>query len=95
VEVRPPDPTPAAGVTPASVEIPQGTPVYIGGNDNAGDDIYEARRKRELRDRAIGGQGRPEQLPAVKPTPRPAPVRLIGSQVLSTALRLWADELKP
>ena len=74
VEVRPYEPTPAprANSVPAA-EPRQDTPVYVGGDDNLREEVYEAHRKRELRERAIDAENGPAQRPKAKPTPRPLP----------------------
>jgi hypothetical protein len=75
VEVRPHQLTPTAQVRPSvTEESPQDMPMSIGGNDDPRDDVYEAHRKRELRERATDGEHTPEHLPATKPRPavRPA-----------------------
>ena len=74
VEARPHETAvaPRENPGPAAAESPQETPVYIGGDDNFNEDVYEERRKRELRDRGSDGVNTPAHLPAVKPTTRPA-----------------------
>jgi hypothetical protein len=75
VEVRPPEPTPVPRKNPApDGELHQDTPAYIGGDDDLREDVYEAHRKNELRDRATDGNNTPEHLPTAKPRPavRPA-----------------------
>ncbi len=73
VEVRPQETTaaPREKPTPVVAESPQGTPVYIGGDDDLREDIYEEHRKRELLDRATDVE-KPAHLPANRPAPRPA-----------------------
>ena len=73
VEVRPQESAAAPGKNPlpAAAEAPQGTPVYIGGDDDPRKEVYEERRKRELRERATDGANTPEHLPAAKPHSRP------------------------
>ena len=73
VEVQPHE----TAAAPRKNSAPAGEPlenpvVYIGGNDDVRDDVYEERRKRELRDRATDGVNTPEHLPAHKPAARPA-----------------------
>ena len=52
VEVRPYESAPAPGNNPVSTggELPEDTPVYLGGNDDLRDEHYEKRRKEALRD---------------------------------------------
>ena len=73
VEVRPHEPTLAPRENPVSAaEPPQDTPVYVGGDDDPREDVYENQRKRELREHANGGKNTAEQLPAVTPRQVPA-----------------------
>ena len=74
VEVRPPEPEPTSQARPSvTEESSQDMPAYIGGDDDLREDVYEAHRKRELRDRATDGEHTPEHLPAARPAPRPLP----------------------
>lgn len=72
VEVRPPAPEepPRERPAPASAPEPDST-VIIGDNDDLREDLYEERRRRELRERLPGPDG-PVDRPATG-QPRPAP----------------------
>jgi hypothetical protein len=74
VEARPHETAaaPRENPGPAAAKSPQETPVYIGDDDDLNEDVYEERRKRELRDRATDGVNTPAHLPANKPAARPA-----------------------
>ncbi len=70
VEVRPPEPAaePPKEQPVQARENPESPPVYVDGDDDLREELYEERGRRELNERLPGAER-----PAARPAPRPAP----------------------